>query len=384
MTTLPGRINEQRLVAEFLELVQVDSPSKQERLLADVLITKLQQLGLEVYEDQAGQKIGSATGNLIARLPASQQDGVVKAIQPIFFSAHMDTVQPGTGIRPQLKDGLITSTGDTILGSDDKAGIATILEALRVIREQELPHGEVEVVFTICEEVGLLGAVHLDYNQIKARIGFVLDSGGPVGTIIVRGPSQVRFDASIIGKAAHAGVCPEAGVSAIQIAAKAISQMPLGRIDAETTANIGIIEGGKATNIIPDLVNLQGEARSQQPAKLAAQVDRMRTALEQAAGEVGAEVRIQVEELYPRIDLNPDSQVVQITQQAAAQIGLAVSLEATGGGSDANIFNGKGLAAVNLGLGMQQVHTNQETIAVADLVRSADFLVELIKTVAQH
>ncbi len=381
MTDMPIIINEQRLVAEFLELVRIDSPSRAEREIANVLTAKLAELGLEVYEDQAGVSINSTTGNLIARLPASLDNQQAEQKPAVFFSAHMDTVQPGVGIEPLLVDGVITSAGETVLGGDDKAGIATILEALRVVIENGISHGEIEVIFTVCEEVGLLGAAQLDYDKVNSKMGFILDAAGPVGTIIIKGPAQVRIEAGITGKAAHAGVCPEAGISAIQVAAKAISQMKLGRIDTETTANIGIIEGGKAINIVPDLVNLKGEARSQQPAKLEAQVKHMRVTFEQAATEAGASVQMLVDQLYPHIELSPEATVVQTTVRAAARLGLPVSLEATGGGSDANMFNGKGLAAVNLGIGMNQVHTSQESMAVADLVKTAQFLVEIIKTV---
>ncbi|HEX3031717.1 MAG TPA: M20/M25/M40 family metallo-hydrolase [Bacillota bacterium] len=370
-------VNEERLVNSFLELVKIDSPSRKERAIADFLRGRLQELGLEVLEDEAGSKIGSGTGNLIARLPGTGGAGK----PPIFLSAHMDTVEPGCGIIPVLKDGVITSQGETILGGDDKSGIAAILEAVRVIREQNLPHGDLELVFTVCEEVGLLGASHLEPGSVKAKMGFILDAGGPVGTIIIKGPSQNRIDAGIVGKAAHTGIEPEKGISAIVVAANAISRMTLGRIDNETTANIGMIEGGRAINIIPDLVNLKGEARSLNPEKLEAQTAHMVENLEKAAEQAGARVQINVEHLYPHIDISPDSPQVRAAVTAAENLGIKVSLEATGGGSDANIFCGKGLAAVNLGNGMSKVHTVDEFITVADLVSMARYLVEIIKVV---
>ncbi|MFZ3170763.1 MAG: M20/M25/M40 family metallo-hydrolase [Carboxydocellales bacterium] len=370
-------VNQDRLIQEFLELVQIYSPSRREREVSLVIVDKLTALGLEVYEDSAGAAIGSGSGNIIARLPATA--GQTKPA--IFFSAHLDTVEPGENVQPVLAEGIISSRGETILGGDDKAGIAAILEALRLVKELGIAHGELEVVLTVCEEVGLLGAANLEYQRLNSRMGFILDAAGPVGTIIVQGPAQIRLEAGIIGKAAHAGVCPEEGISAIQVAAQAISQMKLGRIDAETTANIGLIEGGKAINIVPELVNLKGEARSLKPAKLEAQTKHMVDTLEQVAKAAGAKAQVRTEQIYAQIDLAPDSPAVLAAVKAAENLGIPAKLEATGGGSDANIFCGQGLAAVNLGIGMNNVHTTQETMAVADLMNTVRYLVEIIKVV---
>lgn len=367
-------INEQRIVDLFLKLVGIDSPSRSERQLAVFLKAKLAELGLEVSEDNTCSQTGSSTGNIIARLPGTT------GRQPIFFSAHMDTVEPGRGIIPVIKDGVISSQGDTVLGGDDKAGIAAILEALQVIKEHQVPHGGIEIVFTVCEEIGLLGAAALEACRLQAKQGYVLDAGGPVGTIIVKGPSQAKVEASFAGKAAHAGVCPEAGINAITAAAKAISVMRQGRIDSETTANIGIIEGGKATNIVPDLVNIKGEARSLNPAKLEAQVKHMREVMETIGREAGAQVKVSVEQLYPNIDLAEDAPAVLAAVEAARRLGIQPRLEATGGGSDANLLIGKGLTAVNLGIGMDQVHTTQERLLVADLVLTARYLLEIVRS----
>lgn len=368
-------INEQRLVQEFMELVQVDSESRHERQIADLLKDKLATMGLEVIEDQAGQAVGTDTGNIIATLRGNGHT------TPVFFSAHMDTVQPGQGVKPILENGLIRSAGDTILGGDDKAGIAAILETLRIIQEQNIEHGDIQVVLTIIEEGGLLGAKHLAYEQLAAKFGFVLDSGGRPGSLVVQGPAQDSLTVAIIGKPAHAGMSPEEGISAVQVAAKAIAAMRLGRIDAKTTANIGIIEGGKATNIIPDLVNLQGEARSLNEDKLNDQVQHMRETFEAAAQEYGAQVHIKVERMYSGLNLTPEDPVVAIAMEAAQQLGWEPVLEPTGGGSDANIFNAKGLPTVNLGVAMTKVHTTEETIAVQDLVDTVKFLVQIVRSI---
>ncbi len=371
-------VNTSRIVEEFMELVQVDSVSGKERQIADLLKRKLAALGLEVREDDAGRVTGSTTGNIVGRFPATGGKGPV-----LFLCAHMDTVEPGCGVKPVVEDGIIRSSGDTVLGADDKAGIAAILEVLRVVREQSIEHGGLEVVFTIWEEGGLFGAKNLDYNLVNARFGFVLDSEGSPGTIITRAPSHDRIGATIRGRAAHAGINPESGISAIQVASHAITQMKLGRIDHETTSNIGVISGGIATNIIPDSVNIQGEARSLDTAKLKAQTEHMCKAIREAAERFGASVDIVTETAYHSFNLGKDTFPVRIAVEAAGKIGLKPVLKATGGGSDANIFNYRGITAAVLGVGMKNVHTTDEFISVADLAENARYLLEIIK-VAQR
>ncbi|HZK18466.1 MAG TPA: M20/M25/M40 family metallo-hydrolase, partial [Clostridia bacterium] len=287
---MPGK---QRLTEEFLKLVLIDSVSGNERAIADVLIEKLEYLGLEVYEDEAGVKTGTTAGNIIAKL-AGKNDAPV-----IMFCAHMDTVSPGEGILPVIRDGTVYSGGDTILGSDDKAGIAVILETLRLISESSPIHGGLEVVFTIKEEVGLLGAKNIDRDRLEAKMGFVLDSDGDPGVIVIRGPSQDKVDAVVVGKAAHAGINPEDGVDALQVAAHAICGMRLGRIDEETTANVGMISGGNAVNIVPEKVVLRGEARSLADDKRTAQTEHMCKVYRETAKRFGAKVELDVETIYP-------------------------------------------------------------------------------------
>lgn len=367
-------VNQDRLIEEFMELVKIDSPSGCERQIADVLIKKLKQLGLSVYEDGAGKKVGTETGNLIARLP-----GNTPGVPVLMFCAHMDTVQPGKNVQPVIKDDTIYSAGDTILGADNKAGIAAILEALRVIDENNIPHGELVIVFTIWEEGGLVGSRNIELERIKADMGIVLDSDGDPGTIIIRGPSQDKITATIKGKAAHAGINPQDGINAIQVASIAISKMKLGRIDDETTANIGIISGGKAINIVPDTTTIYGEARSMNPQKRAAQTESMCAALREAAEQAGATVEIQTETLYPDINLDKNEPVVQLAASAAGALGLKVNLTSTGGGSDANIFNHYGIPTVNLGIGMKQVHTTSEYITISNLVANSRYIAEIIR-----
>lgn len=366
-------INEKRLVAEFMELVRIDSLSKKERAMADAVKDKLSALGLEVLEDGSAEGIGGEAGNIIARLPGS-----IPGADPLLFNAHLDRVVPGEAVKPVLQDGVIRSDGTTVLGADDGAGVAAILEALRVLLERDLPHPEIEVVFTVAEEIGLLGAKALDFSQLRARSGYVLDSGGPVGSFVIQGPTQFSFKAIFRGRAAHAGANPEEGVSAIQAAALAIAGMRLGRIDHETTANIGIISGGRATNIIPDEAVIKGEARSLKESKLQEQVDHMRSQAEEAAARLGAEVEVVLERAYPAFNASPDSPVVKRAVTAAQRLGLEPKLSSTGGGSDANILGGAGFEIVNLAIGLEKVHTTDEYIRVDQLVQAARLVLELM------
>jgi len=367
-------VNSSRIVDEFLEMVRVDSVSGKERRIADLLKSKLSGLGLEVREDGAGRAVGSDTGNIIGKLPGSGGGPV------LLLCAHMDTVEPGRAVNPRVADGVIRSFGDTVLGADDKAGIVAILEVLRLIREHRIEHGGLEVVFTIWEEGGLQGAKNLDYSLITARIGFILDSDGPPGTIIIRAPSQDRIGATIRGRAAHAGINPENGINAIQVASHAIAQMRLGRIDHETTSNIGTISGGKAINIVPDSVNLQGEARSLDASKREAQTAHICRIIRDTAEKFGAGVDLVTETIYPDFNLGEYAAPVRIAVAAAGGAGFTPRLEKTGGGSDANIFNSRGIAAVVLGIGMKNVHTNEEYITVADLADNARYLLEIVRT----
>jgi len=367
-------INRERLTEEFLELVKVDSVSGFERKIADLLKNKLEEIGLSVTEDDTGKKIYTGTGNLIARLP-----GNGSTAPSVMICAHMDTVEPGRGVVPVIEGSIIKSSGDTVLGGDNKAGIAIILEALRVIRENNIQHGDLEVVLTVFEEGGLLGAGNLDPGMLKSTMGYVLDSDGPPGTIVTSAPTQDRITATIKGKSAHAGICPEKGVNAIKVAARAIADMSLGRLDRETTANIGIISGGKATNIVPDSVLIQGETRSLQRSKKESQTRDIVEKINQAAASYGASAEIKVENLYQDFCISEDEKVVKIAVEAAKNLKMDPRIESTGGGSDANIFNEKGIYTVILGIAMQNVHTTEEFISMDDMEAGARYLVEIIK-----
>jgi len=360
-----------------MELVKIDSISREERNLADFLIEKLEDLGLEVIVDQAGEKAKSNSGNMIARLK-----GNIKKATPIMFSAHMDTVVPGKNINPLLKGEKIVSNGKTILGADDKAAIAALLEALHIIKKNNIPCGDIEILFTICEEIGLLGAKNLDIFSLNAQIGFVLDSGGQVGKIITTAPSQNSLEIIIHGKSAHAGSNPEEGINAIQVAGFALSRMKLGRIDEETTANIGIISGGKATNIVPDKVTLKGEVRSRNEEKLEKYTEQLIKITEDTAQEFRAKAEVKINKEYHCYNLSPDDQAVMIAVKAAKNIGLQPSLGPSGGGSDANVFNKKGFPSVDLAIGMEKVHTLEECILIKELKNTTEYILSIINTVA--
>lgn len=367
-------IQRQRLIDEFLELVQVDSETLFEREIADVLKKKLVELGMDVVEDSSSPRTGHAAGNLVATLKGSHSD-----VPVIYFTSHMDTVAPGKGIKPHIDGEYIKSDGTTILGSDDKAGLAAMLEGIRVLKEQNIEHGDLQLVITAGEESGLNGARHLDRELVKAKYGYAFDSNGLVGEIVVSAPTQAKLAITIFGRSAHAGVAPEKGISAIQVASKAISRMPLGRIDAETTANIGRFEGGGPTNIVTERVGILAEARSLDNEKLDRQVEAMRQALQSATEEFGARFELEVNKLYPSYKYDESDPVVQLAMEAARKIGRGPSLHSSGGGSDANVMNGYGIPTVNLAIGYEHIHTTQEQMPISELVKAAELFVAIVR-----
>ncbi|OKP90075.1 tripeptidase T [Paenibacillus sp. P32E] len=369
-------ISQDRLIQEFMELVRVDSETGNERQIADVLTEKFSALGLTAIEDDSKERTGHGAGNLFVTWPAEEGTSAPKML----FTCHMDTVVPGKNIKPSLgADGWITSDGSTILGSDDKAGLAAVFEAIRVIQEQKLPHGQIQFVITAGEESGLLGARNMDPSHLDAEFGFALDSNGEVGAIAVAAPTQAKVTMQIFGKSAHAGVNPEDGISAIQVASKAISAMKLGRIDKETTANIGKFAGGGPTNVVCDHVQLDAEARSIVQEKVERQIASMREALETTAREYGAESEFRSEIIYPAFSFNEHDPVVKLAERAITSLGLSPRLFASGGGSDANVFNGLKVPTVNLAVGYQNIHTTKERIKAEDIAKVAELVVAIVK-----
>ena len=380
-------INRERLKNFLIELIKIDSLSRREFDVAVRLKRELEELGAEVTIDNAGEMVGGNDGNLIAKFPAT-----APASQPLLLSAHMDTVVPGEGIVPILDGDILRTNGTTVLGGDDKSGVAIICEVLRVVKEHRLPCSAVDVVFTICEEAGLIGAKCLDVESLRARTGLVLDSDS-VGFLFTRAPAANRMEFRVHGLEAHAGVCPEKGINAIKVAAEGIAQMKLGRIDHETTANIGVVEGGMAVNIVPNQVILKGEARSHDPDKLRSQTEHMQHCLEAAAAKhwlefdgkhQQARVESKIDRDYDRMDVPESAPIVQLVHAAARNLNLDVKTRATGGGCDANVFNQKGLVVANLGTGMREIHTVNEWLDLKDLYLSAQMVLEIVKLNASN
>jgi tripeptide aminopeptidase len=375
-------INQERIKNLLLELVQIDSVSREEREVAERVKQICEELGAEVFIDDAGSKVGGNTGNVIARFP-----GTIPDAEPIMMSAHMDTVVPGRGVKPIVEGDIIRTDRTTVLGGDDKSGVSVIIETIRCLLEQNIPHAPIDAIFSICEEVGLLGAKHVDMSKVRAKYGIVFDSDDP-GFLFTKGPSANHFEFKIHGLESHAGVAPEYGISAIKIAAEAIAAMKLGRIDEETTANIGAIQGGEATNIITNLVTLKGEARSLDDSKLEAQTAHMIKCLEDAAAKyevtvdgvtTKARVESEVTREYYAMDVSDDSRVVRLVIKAATRMGLDVKTLASGGGCDANIFNKRGIECANLGTGMRAIHTVKEWLDVKDMYASAEMTLEIMR-----
>lgn len=370
-------INKDRVINQFLELVQIDSETKHETKIAEVLTKMFTDLGLDVVEDDSKNETGHGAGNLICTLKGNKE-----GVDPIYFTSHMDTVVPGTGIKPSIENGYIKSDGTTILGADDKAGLAAILETIRILKENNIKHGDVQFVITVGEESGLVGAKALDGSLLNAKYGYAIDSNGTVGDIIVAAPTQAKLFTVMKGKTAHAGVAPEKGVSAITLAAKAISKMPLGRIDEDTTANIGRFEGGKQTNIVCDHVEILAEARSLIPAKMEEQVTKMKDAFENTAKEYGGSADVEVKIMYPGFKHEAGDEVVEVARSAAKTIGRDSSLKKSGGGSDANIIAGLGIPTVNLAVGYEEIHTTDECIPVDELVKITELVTAIVQEVS--
>lgn len=375
------KVNKERLARTFTRLCETDSPSRREGRMAALLTQILCELGAAPpFEDDSADQTGSECGNLFFRF-----DGELDR-DPLFFNCHLDTVEPGTGIKVVRNNDIFTSLGDTILGSDDKSGIAALIEALQVIRENNLPHVPVEYVFTTCEEIGLLGAKALNAEHINARMGYALDSSG-FGRVIIGAPASNRLKIMVKGVAAHAGLHPEWGINAITLAGQALAESPFGRIDEESTVNFGTIQGGAASNIVPDQVTIEGEVRSHSPERL----DQLTREVELAfvktirewqdpSGEARGtpELDFQMAPDFPAMQLSMDDDVIRRVDQAARSINLDMRYEVAGGGSDANIFNGYGLETAIIATGMTHVHSTDEQVSLQDMVDLTRLLLALI------
>lgn len=373
------QINEERLISLFKELCLIDAPALAEK--ESVAYTKklLEGIGLEVTEDNAGQKIGGNANNLIVKLKGNKP-GAPK----IYLSAHFDTVEPTAGLQIVEKDGVFDSDGTTILGADDKAGMAPAIEAVRCLMESpDAEYGDVYLLLSVAEEIGLKGAGALDIQSLGLDYGYVLDTGPPVGTFVNRTATHDKLDIRIIGKPAHAGKHPEEGINAIEVASKAIAGMTLGRVGPETTANLGIISGGTGTNVVCAEVNIKAEARSTVVEDLDRQVGHMVQRFEEAAREAGAQVEINHVRHYKSYHVGEDTAVVQVAQRAARNLGFSGDLRTTLGGSDANIYNVQGVPSIVVATGMDKIHTHEEYVSIKDLVDVTRLSIELILEAAK-
>ena len=362
-----------RVLDLFLDLAAIPSPPGEERTVADRVTAELRELGLEVDEDGAGAAIGSNAGNLYCRL-APTADGT-----PLFLCAHLDTVQPTGAIEPVVEDGVVRNAGGTILGADNKAAVAAMVETARCLVEERRPHAGLELVFTPKEEVGLKGADAFDCSRLSARVGFVYDQAGPIGEVVLGAPSASVLEVTFVGRAAHAGIAPEEGRSAIAAAARAIADMRLGRLDEETTANVGTIEGGVARNIVPARCSFSADVRSHDEQKLAEVVQELIEACTFAASLVGCEVETRVEPGYKGYRFRREDEPVRLARAALERAGHQPFYSLSGGGADANVFNLRGLACLNLANGMAEIHSPEEHIAVSDLEEMVEVGLALVE-----
>lgn len=357
-------IRQDRLIQTFFELVRIDSPTGGEQQAVDYVTARLMALGFETQVDPMLNVTAFWHG-----------EG-----EPLLLSAHTDSVPPCHGIQPRIEGDVIRSDGTTILGGDDRAGIAGIVEALVAVHEDRLPHRPIEIAFTAQEEPGLVGSAALDYSQFRSKLGIVFDYDGPVGTIVYSAPATYNIDATITGRAAHAGAAPEKGISAVVVAAEAISAMRLGRLDDETTANVGMVHAGLARNIVPETCEITAETRSRRPAKLERQKKAMVRALERAARKHHAKVDIRLRYAYPAYRIPARAPVLRLASQALERVGRKPMLAVAGGGSDANMFNAHGIQSIVASIGIEKMHSTAEFIPIAELVKCAEFALALVRS----
>lgn len=353
----------ERVLNEFLQIVRIDSLSLKEEAMFDYLRQRLAGMGLSVeFQEYEYPEIGAKSGNMIVKL-ASNVDSPKKVL---FFDAHVDTVEPGIGVKPVVDGEVVRSDGTTILGADDKSGVAAMIVALEELTKPGALHGELYFLFTSAEEIGLAGVTHLDFKNIKADYGYILDSHGQVGGVIVAAPYHYHYEIRVKGRASHAGIAPDKGISAIRIASRIVSRLPQGRIDSETVANIGLIDGGKATNIVAEDCVVTGEYRSLDPKK-PSKVEQMIRRIVERYGRGAVSVETKFEKLYDGFAIDRGSDFIKLTDEAVRGIGIAPRYEKTNGGSNTNIYNQNGIPSLTLASGMEDLHSADEYIRIDDL-----------------
>ena len=373
-------INEERLKNTFIELVSVPCPSCDEKQEADLLVKKLQELGMEPKVDRAGEQCGGTTGNVWGFLK-----GDVPGALRLFFEAHMDSVAPTTGTNVIEKDGVLYSDGTTTLGGDDKSGVAAVLEAMQCIIENDLPHGDIQVCFTIGEETGSYGVRYMDKTMIQADAGYCMDCGGHPGAIFNASPKAINLKLKVKGKSAHAGLEPEKGINAIMLAADALHALPAyGRIDEETTLSVDMIDGGLASNIVPEACEIVIDMRCPNQTKLERLKNETVEIFRNVVEAKGGAVEVAVKEVAPGVNLNTDHATVKLAATAAEKLGFPVSTGFTGGCSDANFLCGMGLPTVLLATGMDKIHTTEERLALEDLYNAASWVLGIVEEAAEQ
>ncbi|MBN1899419.1 MAG: M20/M25/M40 family metallo-hydrolase [Spirochaetes bacterium] len=367
MDNIFSRINKKQLINTFIKLIKIDSLSLKEKKFIDYLCKTFQDLGLRVKLQKVGQ-----TGNIVAFLPGRLKN------DPFFANAHMDTVTPGTKIKPIIKENLIKTDGSTILGGDDKAAIAIFIEAIKMVNKFKLMTHPVYFVLTYGEEIGLEGAKHFDFSLLKCKQGFSFDAGGAPGTMVLSAPTHVVYEINVFGKSAHAGIEPEKGKNAIKIASELIHKIRTGKLDKQTTANVGQIEGGRATNIVPDFVKFTGEIRSRNRSKWQKYIQAVKSKCRLVSKKYQTKITCDFKQAYRSYCFSKTDTVVKKAIKACNMAGLKVKFDQTNGGSDSNIFNQHGFQTLNLGIGLNKVHSQEEFIYIKDLVNGLKMALALM------
>ncbi len=375
-------INTKRLVSQFNTMVEFDSETYHERDLADYLTGELKELGFEIWEDDAGMQLKERITGYGSQAPTGNLYGLLKGnieAPSVLLSAHMDTVRPGIGKRAvQDENGVITSEGDTILGADDLSGIAAILEAVRVIKEENIPHPDIEVIFPVAEENYGKGSQLIDYSKIQSKLAYVFDLSGEIGLAATAAPTLISFEIRIQGKNAHAGFCPQLGINAIEIGAHAISQLKQGWVDDVTTVNIGKISGGKQTNIVPDECIVLGEIRSLKDEQAIKELNKLREIFEQTAASYEGSIEFLYEKQIEAYEIGEEEEVVRRFRKASEGLGFNTVTQYTLGGSDNNHFVRNGIRGIVVACGMNEVHTTKEYTTIDQLEKSASLALSLI------
>ena len=375
------KINYDRMMKQFIEMTKIDATSNKELPMQKYMEKELKKLGGKVYVDDAGKKYETtADGNVMARF-----EGSVKS-KPFILGAHLDTVAPCTNVKASIKNGKVVTDGKTVLGADDRAGLAIILEVIRTLKESQEEYPPIEVACTLCEEDGMYGAKYFDASFLQGKEGLILDDEYPE-ELIINAPKAYVFRIKIIGRAAHAGVCPEKGISALEVAAAALSMMKLGRIDKETVCNFGVVHGGQVANSVMDHLELTGEVRSLRPAKVMKQMKHMKSCFAKAAKQFTKKVDgkilrpkiiIDTPKRYDELSVPKNAPAVKLTLAAAKKYGAVMKTVSSGGGCDANVFSGHGLVMSNLGLGVQHCHTTHEYVDIKEFNLAASIALDVV------